>query len=216
MGRRIEELEAEIRLDEHRYRTLQEIEGEIVQRVHRHGFAAVGQRIRLVVEMQGLAEKIRRKKIILKWARTSAGISTIWKPSQSIQSIFVTLRGLAVTAGVPVKLSSRPIAARSIFASSISRLSLTASDVFATSSGSVARRSQCRWSPSLATPMPERAPSSMPAPKPVCSNRPVCSLLSIQNFGNCSFLRAARFCSLIPSGSSETFLNSRYELPRHS
>jgi hypothetical protein len=69
MRRRIQELEAEIRLDEHRYRTLLETKGEIVQRVHRHGFAAVGQRIRLVVEMQGLAEKIRRKKIILKWAR---------------------------------------------------------------------------------------------------------------------------------------------------
>lgn len=69
MRRRIEELEAEIRLDEHRYRTLLEIEGEIVQRVHRHGFAAVGQRVRLVGEMQGLAEKIGRKKIILKWAR---------------------------------------------------------------------------------------------------------------------------------------------------
>ena len=77
MGRQIEELEAEIRLDEHRYRTLLEIEGEIVQGVHRHGFAAVGQRVRLVGEMQGLAEKIGRKKIILKWAsdeiRTSAG-----------------------------------------------------------------------------------------------------------------------------------------------
>ena len=69
MRRRIEELDAEIGLDEHRYRTLLKIEGEIVQRVHRHGLAAVGQRIRLVVEMQGLAEKIRRKKIILKCAR---------------------------------------------------------------------------------------------------------------------------------------------------
>jgi hypothetical protein len=44
MRRRIEELKAEIRLDEHTYRTLLEIAGEIVQRVHRHGFAAVGHR----------------------------------------------------------------------------------------------------------------------------------------------------------------------------
>jgi hypothetical protein len=70
MRRRIEELEAEIRLDEHSYRTLLEIEREIVQRVHRHGFAAVGHRVRLVAEMQELAEEIRRKKIILNWVRS--------------------------------------------------------------------------------------------------------------------------------------------------
>lgn len=69
MRRQIEELEAEIHLDEHRYRTLLEIEEEILRSDHRHGFAEVGQRVRLVGEMQWLAEKVRRKKIILKWAR---------------------------------------------------------------------------------------------------------------------------------------------------
>ena len=69
MRKQIEELEAEIALDEHRYRTFVQIEGEILQNISHHGFAAACHRVRLVGEMNGLAERIRRKKIMLAWAR---------------------------------------------------------------------------------------------------------------------------------------------------
>jgi hypothetical protein len=70
MRKPIEELEAEIALDEHRYGCFVDCEGAIVRNISRHGFAAACQRVRLVGEMQGLAERIRRKKIMLMWARS--------------------------------------------------------------------------------------------------------------------------------------------------
>ena len=69
MRKPIEELKAEIARDEHRYRCFVDREGEILRNISQHGFAAACQRLRLVGEMQGLAERIRRKKIMLVWAR---------------------------------------------------------------------------------------------------------------------------------------------------
>ena len=70
MRKPIEELEAEIARDEHRYSCFVDREGEILRNISQHGFAAACQRLRLVGEMQGLAERIRRKKIMLVWARS--------------------------------------------------------------------------------------------------------------------------------------------------
>lgn len=67
----IEELEAEIARDEHRYRCFVDREEEILRNISQHGFAAACQRVRLVGEMQGLAERIRRKKMMLAWVRGS-------------------------------------------------------------------------------------------------------------------------------------------------
>jgi hypothetical protein len=75
MRRRIEELQVEIAFHEHRYHTFVRIEEEILQSISRHGFAAASQRVRLVGEMQGLGEKIRRNKIMLACERRQISTS---------------------------------------------------------------------------------------------------------------------------------------------
>lgn len=70
MKEQIEELKAEIARDEYRYSSLVNREGEILHNISHLGFTAACQRVRLVCEMQGLAEKIRRNKIMLTWARS--------------------------------------------------------------------------------------------------------------------------------------------------
>jgi hypothetical protein len=42
---------------------------EIIKKISHQGFAAACQRVRLLGEKQALAEKIRRNKIMLAWAR---------------------------------------------------------------------------------------------------------------------------------------------------
>jgi molybdenum cofactor biosynthesis enzyme MoaA len=69
MRKQIAELKAEIVRDEKRYSEFVCIEGEIVKTTSHHGFAAACQRVRLLSEMQVLAERIRRNKIILARAK---------------------------------------------------------------------------------------------------------------------------------------------------
>ncbi|HTF69507.1 MAG TPA: hypothetical protein VK638_43195 [Edaphobacter sp.] len=66
----VEQLTAEITLDEKRYRTTVQVEGRIFEATAGPGFAAAWERIRLLSEMQALAENIRRNKIILASARS--------------------------------------------------------------------------------------------------------------------------------------------------
>jgi hypothetical protein len=65
----IEKLEAEILRDETAYSVSVYIEGEIFKSISHQGFAPAWDRIRLVGQQQALAEKIRRHKIMLVWAR---------------------------------------------------------------------------------------------------------------------------------------------------
>jgi len=44
-------------------------EQEIIKTISQRGFADACQRVRLLAEKQGLAERIRRNKIMLAWAR---------------------------------------------------------------------------------------------------------------------------------------------------
>jgi hypothetical protein len=66
----IERLEAEIVRDETAYGVFVYIEGEIFKSIsHQKGFAPAWDRVRLVGQQQALAERIRRNKIMLVWAR---------------------------------------------------------------------------------------------------------------------------------------------------
>lgn len=67
----IEELEAEIEEDRERYSLSTAMEEDAIRAVSQPGFAAACQRVRLVAERQALAERIRRSRIMLVWARNS-------------------------------------------------------------------------------------------------------------------------------------------------
>jgi hypothetical protein len=45
------------------------VEGEIFESISHQGFAAAWDRVRLIGPQQALAERIRRNKIMLAWAR---------------------------------------------------------------------------------------------------------------------------------------------------
>jgi predicted esterase YcpF (UPF0227 family) len=64
----VEKLEAEIDRDEEKYGVSEYLEQEIIKTISQRGFAAC-QRVRLLAEKQALAERIRRNKIMLAWAR---------------------------------------------------------------------------------------------------------------------------------------------------
>jgi molybdenum cofactor biosynthesis enzyme MoaA len=65
----VEKLEAEIDRDEEKYGASEYLEQEIIKTISQRGFAAACQRVRLLAEKQGLAERIRRNKIMLARAR---------------------------------------------------------------------------------------------------------------------------------------------------
>jgi molybdenum cofactor biosynthesis enzyme MoaA len=65
----IEKLETEIDRDEEKYGASEYLEREIIKTISQRGFAAACQRLRLLAEKQGLAERIRRNKIMLAWAK---------------------------------------------------------------------------------------------------------------------------------------------------
>ena len=66
----VEKLEAEIDRDEERYGASESLEQEIIKTISQQGFAAACRRVRLLAEKQALAERIRRNKIMLAWAKT--------------------------------------------------------------------------------------------------------------------------------------------------
>jgi VIT1/CCC1 family predicted Fe2+/Mn2+ transporter len=69
-SREIEELEARINEDERTYVASVHVEEKIIEGSPSHqGFAAAYQRVRLLGEMQALAERLRRSRIMLAWAR---------------------------------------------------------------------------------------------------------------------------------------------------
>jgi hypothetical protein len=63
-------LSAEIERDETTYRTKIQTERRILNDTANPGFAAAWERVRLLSEKQALAERIRRSKIMLGWARS--------------------------------------------------------------------------------------------------------------------------------------------------
>jgi molybdenum cofactor biosynthesis enzyme MoaA len=65
----VEKLGAEIDRDEAKYGASECLEQEIIKTISQRGFAAACQRVRLLAEKQALAERIRRNKIMLTWAR---------------------------------------------------------------------------------------------------------------------------------------------------
>jgi molybdenum cofactor biosynthesis enzyme MoaA len=65
----VEKLEAEMDRDEEKYGASEYLEQEIIKTISQRGFADACQRVRLLAEKQGLAERIRRNKIMLAWAR---------------------------------------------------------------------------------------------------------------------------------------------------
>jgi hypothetical protein len=72
----VETLEAEIDRDDVKYGASCRLEQEIIEATSRRGFAAACQRVRLLSERQSLAERIRRNKIMLAWARNQASVSS--------------------------------------------------------------------------------------------------------------------------------------------
>jgi hypothetical protein len=65
----VEKLEAEIDRDEAKYGVSEYLEQEIIKTVSHRGFGAACRRVHLLAEKQSLAERIRRNKIMLAWAR---------------------------------------------------------------------------------------------------------------------------------------------------
>jgi len=69
---KIEELEAEIVEDKNGYSELLRVEEETIKTISRAGFGAVHRRVRLLWEQRAIAERIRKNKIMLVWARTQS------------------------------------------------------------------------------------------------------------------------------------------------
>jgi hypothetical protein len=65
----VEKLGEEINRDEEKYCASECLEQEIIKTISQRGFAAACQRVLLLAEKQALAERIRRNKIMLTWAR---------------------------------------------------------------------------------------------------------------------------------------------------
>lgn len=65
----VEKLGAEIDRDEEKYGASECLEQEIIKTISQRGFAAACQRVRLLAERQALAERIRRNRIMLSWAK---------------------------------------------------------------------------------------------------------------------------------------------------
>jgi hypothetical protein len=65
----IAELVAEIVEDKNRYSASLHMEEEVVRGISRPGFGAAHQRVRLLWEQKAIAERIRKEKIMLVWAR---------------------------------------------------------------------------------------------------------------------------------------------------
>jgi hypothetical protein len=65
----IAELVAEIVEDKNRYSASLHMEEEVVRDISRPGFGAAHQRVRLLWEQKAIAERIRKEKIMLVWAR---------------------------------------------------------------------------------------------------------------------------------------------------
>jgi hypothetical protein len=68
----IEELETEVAEDKNRYSASLCMEEETIKTIFRPGFGAVHRRVRLLWEQQAIAERIRKNKIMLVWARNQS------------------------------------------------------------------------------------------------------------------------------------------------
>jgi hypothetical protein len=66
---KIEELEAEMVEGKNRYSASLHMEEEIANTISRPGFGAAHQRVRILWEQKAIAERIRKKKMMLVWAR---------------------------------------------------------------------------------------------------------------------------------------------------
>ena len=66
---KVRKLEAEVEQNQEKYSASLHAEEDIIKIISLYGFSATCRRVRLLAERQARAEKIRRNKITLAWAR---------------------------------------------------------------------------------------------------------------------------------------------------